>query len=701
MAITMKATPEAVLLSLHGDIGYEITTKGVGDALAKVGPGALTISINSYGGDAFAGFAIHNMLARHEGKKKVVIEGIAASAGSIIAMAGDEIVMPENAMMMIHAAHGLAMGEAEDMRQSADVLESITTAAARIYANRTGLSVEEIGALMAAETWLTAEDALARGFATSVAAPADIRLDARRLSNLPNLPAALLAITSPAAPAQTKDDRPMDPEITMAATPPAETAAATSVTAAPVRQPVPQSPVMATMEQIEAIATRSKLGADFVLAQMKAKATEQEARDAAIDLLASRGPQLTGAGRVQMVRDEGETKGRLMLNALAHKAGMKEVIEDADGNETVRPVRLEAGNNHFRGMTLVDMARESLNDRGVNTRGKTPWEIAELALSGNRFMMAGEHSSSDFPNILANTASKSLRAAYVEAPRTFVPWTQRNDLPDFKSFRPMVLNAAPSLTPIPENGSVEYGTIGEGAETWALARYGRALAIGYVAIVNDDMSAFTRAPALFAQAAARLESDIVYSALLANGNLADGGALFNNTAVTTAGGHFNLTSGGTSALTVDAAGITAVGALEERLGRQVAPGTNSPLNLRGRYLLVPTALGTAARQLFGEGYMSNTPGLTNPYASQYQVILEGRLQLGATVGTTTVSGSATGYYLIADGLDTIHWGYLRGETGPTLQSMADFDTDGMKIKVNHNFGAKAVEFRSMARSAGA
>ena len=323
-----------------------------------------------------------------------------------------------------------------------------------------------------------------------------------------------------------------------------------------------------------------------------------------------------------------------------------------------------------------------------------------MALSGARFVMAGDHSSSDFPNLLANTASKSLRAAYEEAPRTFVPWTQRNDLPDFKSFKPMVLNNAPNLLPIPENGAVEYGTIGEGAETWNLVRYGRALGIGFVAMVNDDMSAFTRLPANFAQAAARLESDIVYQQLLANGNLADGGALFNATAVTTSGGHSNLTSGGTSALSVDAAGIAAVGALEERIGRQVAPGTNSPMNLRGRYLLVPTALGTAARQLFGAGFIAATPGVVNPYATQYEVILEGRLQLGVTVGSTTNNGSATAYYLIAGGIDTIHWGYLRGESGPTLQSTVDFDTDGMKLKVNHNFGAKAVEFRGMAKSAG-
>jgi ATP-dependent protease ClpP protease subunit len=680
MPVTMKAGGDTAVLTLHGDVGFDITPQNVAAALKGAAGKALTISINTYGGDAFAGFAIHNMLARHDGPKTVVVEAVAASAGSIIAMAGDEIVMPENAFMMIHPAQGWAMGDADQARHLAELLDNISSAARRIYAQRTGLPEDEVGALMAAETWFTADQALAKGFATSVAAPADIRLDARRLATLPNLPAALAAATRPAPPADLKDKSPMNPDPTMAAIPPAAPAIA--------------EPPVATMEQVEAIASRAKLGSDFVLAQLKAKATPDQARDAALDALAAKSPQLDGAGRIVMIRDERETKARLMANALEHRAVTEQGVP-------LKGVALDDGARQFRGMSLVELARECLADRGISTRGKTPMEVAEMALSGARFVMAGEHSTSDFPNILANTASKSLRAAYEEAPRTFVPWTQRNDLPDFKSFKPMVLNNAPNLLPIPENGAVEFGTIGEGAETWSLLRYGRALSIGFVAMVNDDMSAFTRLPAAFAQAAARLESDIVYQQLLANANLSDGGALFNATAITTAGGHSNLTSGGTSALTVDAAGIAAVGALEERIGRQVAPGTNSPMNLRGRFLLAPTALGTAARQLFGAGYVAATPGVVNPYATQYEVILEARLQLGVTVGGTTNAGSATAFFLVASGIDTVHWGYLRGESGPTLQSTVDFDTDGMKLKVNHNFGAKAVEFRGMAKSAGA
>ena len=226
-------------------------------------------------------------------------------------------------------------------------------------------------------------------------------------------------------------------------------------------------------------------------------------------------------------------------------------------------------------------------------------------------------------------------------------------------------------------------------------------------MVNDDLNAFSRLPMLAAAAAARLENDLVYKVLLANGTMTEtSGALFNATATTTAGGHANLYTGNTSDMTVDADGIAAMGMLEKYINNQRAPVAKGPglgpaMRLRGRYLLVPPALSTVARQLFSPELTAGTPGVINVFRGQYQVILEPALGLGVTIGDTTTAGSDTAYYLIADGIDTVHWGYLRGENGPAISNMADFDTDGMKLKVTHNFGAAAVEWRGMAKSAGA
>lgn len=697
MTVTMRANGESATLTLHGDVGYDITPQGVADALKQAGDKPITVSINTYGGDAFAGFAIHNMLARHPGQKTVVVEGVAASAGSIIAMAGDRIVMPDNAFMMVHPAQGWATGDADQARHLADLLDNISAAARRIYAQRTGLSEDDVGALMSAETWLTAEQAVAKGFATETAAPAEIRLDARRLASLPNLPAALAAIIRPAQPAQHKEPRLMETEVTLAAQSPATptTAAIPATLTPPAPPPVPVVAV-ATMGELEGIAARAKLGADFVLAQMKAGATLGAATDAALDAVAAQVPQLPNGGRVQMIRDERDTRRTLIGEAIAHMA-------DPTRNE------MSEGARQYRGKRLVQLAELCLADAGVRTAGMSPWEIAEMALSpGARgYRMAGEHSSSDFTNILANTASKALRAAYTEAPRTFTPWTQRMDLPDFKSFTSMNLSAFAPLTPVAEGGGVNYSSVSDSGQAWALARYNGGIAITFVAMVNDDMSAFSRLPALAAAAAARLESDLVYKTLLANGAMTEtGGNLFNATAITTAGGHANLASGSTSDLTADADGITAMGVLARYIANQRAPVASGPgkgpaMGLRGRYLLVPSTVETVALQLFSPDLVPGVPSVINPRRRSYEVIVEPRLNLGVTIGDTTTSGSDTAYYLVADGIDTVNWGYLRGESGPTISSQADFDTDGMKLKVVHHFGAAAVEWRGMAKSAGA
>lgn len=679
--VRLAASKDAATLYLHGDIGWEVTPAAVAQALKGAVGKPLTVSVDSYGGDAFNGIAIHNMIARHDGPKTVIVESIAASAASVIAMAGDRIIMPSNTFMMIHNASGFAMGPAEVQRDVADLLDNISSAARRVYAARTGLSEEEVGAMMDAETWMTAEEAVAKGFATETAAPADIRLDARRLAAFAHVPAALAA-SPPGSP-------PAHPPETIMNAPAAPAPAPAPTLAAPAPAPINPLAGIATLSVLEDIAGRAKLGADWVLAQMKASATEQQARDAAIDAMAARAsvPAMSGA---IITRDARETRVELMTNAIMHR-----------GNPAVK---LEEGAREFRGMTMLDMARESLAAGGVKVRGKTAMEIAEMALSGGRYRMeGGEHTTSDLPNVFANVMNKTLRNAYEESPRTFQAWANPTTLPDFKQGRLIALSAAPSLMPMNEAGEVTYGQISDGAELWNLVRYGRGIGISYVSIVNDDLSAMTRLPAMFGSAAARLESDVVYAQLLANGNLADGGALFNATVITTTGGHDNLTSGGTSALTADAAGIKAVGALEEKINKQVAPGTSSPLNLRGGFLLMPPALGTIGRQLFSGAVINSQPNTQNVYMAQYQPIIEGRLQLGMTIGATAYTGSATAFYVVAakGSIDTITYGYLEGQNGPVIQSTIDFDTDGMKLKVNHNFGAKAVDYRGLAKSAGA
>jgi ATP-dependent Clp protease protease subunit len=126
----------------------------------------IALHINSPGGDVFDGLAIYNTLLAHKARKVVYIDGVAASIASVIALAGDEIHIAANATVMIHNPWGFAMGDAAEMRKQADLLDKVAESIIGTYATRTGQSSEQIATWMAAETWMGADEAVARGFAT-------------------------------------------------------------------------------------------------------------------------------------------------------------------------------------------------------------------------------------------------------------------------------------------------------------------------------------------------------------------------------------------------------------------------------------------------------------------------------------------------------------------------------------------------------
>ena len=132
----------------------------------------INVRINSPGGNVFDGIAIMNSIAGHDAKVTTIVDGLAASAASFIALAGDEVVMRPGAEMMIHDAWGLSVGNADDMRSLADQLDRTSNTLAGLYAAKTGDDVDDMRALMRAETWFSADEAVAAGLADRVEAPA-------------------------------------------------------------------------------------------------------------------------------------------------------------------------------------------------------------------------------------------------------------------------------------------------------------------------------------------------------------------------------------------------------------------------------------------------------------------------------------------------------------------------------------------------
>jgi HK97 family phage prohead protease len=162
-------------LLVYDDIGENfwtgggVTAKMVRQAIDAAGEfNGIVVRINSPGGDAFEGVAIFNVLRAHKKPVTTYVDGLAASAASVIAMAGDKRIMGVNTMMMIHNASSIVYGDHNEMRQMADVLEKISDSIGMTYVARSGKTAEEVKALMDAESWMSAQDCMDNGFCTGV-----------------------------------------------------------------------------------------------------------------------------------------------------------------------------------------------------------------------------------------------------------------------------------------------------------------------------------------------------------------------------------------------------------------------------------------------------------------------------------------------------------------------------------------------------
>lgn len=407
--------------------------------------------------------------------------------------------------------------------------------------------------------------------------------------------------------------------------------------------------------------------------------TVDQARAAILDEVAVRDAASGGhrnvSGGITTVTDEHATRMAGIQEAILHRV--------------LPTTQLTDNGRQYRGMNLIEVGREMLEAQGVRTRGMSRMELAGRMLSHRS---ANMHSTSDFANLFANVANKRLRNAYDENPGTYGRWARRApNAPDFKNMSVVQLSGAPELLRTNEHGEFKYGAMSDGAETYALLTYGRIVAITRQAIVNDDLRSFDRLVGAFGNSSRRLENATVYSQLTANAAMADTGLLFNATAVTTAGGHANLATGGGSVLQMSSL-TTGRTAMRLQKGLQ-----SEPLNLAPVHLIVPAALEQTAYQLTSANYVPATKTEINEFRAG------GRTALEPIVEPILDASSSTAWYLAASNgqIDTVEYCYLDGAEGPVIESEMGFEVDGVSYKCRLDFAAKAVDFRGLYKSAGA
>jgi ATP-dependent Clp endopeptidase proteolytic subunit ClpP len=158
-----------VEISIYDEIGFGgVTAKDFMAEVKQFKGQHIHLRINSVGGSVIEGAAIYNALRRHKGGLTVHVDGLAASMASVIAMAGEEVYIADNAMLMIHNPWSMTMGDADDLRKEADVLDKLKNTLVNAYARKTGMETNDIAAMMDEETWLNATQSVAMGFADEI-----------------------------------------------------------------------------------------------------------------------------------------------------------------------------------------------------------------------------------------------------------------------------------------------------------------------------------------------------------------------------------------------------------------------------------------------------------------------------------------------------------------------------------------------------
>jgi phage head maturation protease len=427
--------------------------------------------------------------------------------------------------------------------------------------------------------------------------------------------------------------------------------------------------------EIRALASEARM-AELGNQHITTGSTLGQFRAALLEELVNReAPNVDNNVSITVGLEHAEKRAAALANVIRHRAD--------------NSVQLLPGAGEFRGMSLLEMARDTLEAHGVKTRGMSGQEIASAAFAHRSG--SGYHSTSDFPAILGNVVNSTLRAGYEAAGQTFRPLVHQVTVPNFKEVARSQLGEAPGLEKVNESGEFKRGTMTEGQEKYKIATYGKIIGITRQAIVNDDLGAFGRIPQSFGVQAAQLESDLVWYQILANPVMGDSVALFH-------ANHKNLA-------TAAALGIAPIGKMRTAMAQQTGLDGKTVLNIVPATLIVPVALETEAEQLLRSTYYPQSASAAAPDSMRrLRIISEPRLDNGISnpsIGPV-VAGSATAFYLAASPtqVDVVELAYLEGSQGVYTETRQGFDVDGLEVKVRLDVGAKTIDHRGLQKNAG-
>lgn len=391
------------------------------------------------------------------------------------------------------------------------------------------------------------------------------------------------------------------------------------------------------------------------------------------------------------------------LFAAARDGLIMRTLRAAGSRQTIE--RPAAGHEDFRNMKLSRMAEMYAERLGCDVRRMAQKDIALVAMghpgTANRFRIQRDayHTTGSFSNLLLDAANKTLLAGYEEAPFTWNMWARdAGTTADFKNINRIRFSEMGTPEMVPEGKEYKDAGMSDTKETYKINKYGNMFTVTWETVVNDDLDAISRIPAMQGAACRRLQNQAVYGVLTANAAMADTGALFNATAQTTAGGHANLATG---------AGAPSVTTLNTAyISMMTKKGLRSDviLNIQPAFLIVPAAISATALQLLGSiadpsvgGSVAGNSNSKNIYGPN------GDRPLKVIVEPLLDANSSTAWYLAANNsqVDTVEITFLEGEQSPVLENEWDFDKDVYKYKVRQTFGVAPIDFRGLYKHNGA
>ena len=670
---------------IYGDIGQSWWEDTVSAAqfvkdIAAIDAAHITVRINSIGGSVPDGIAIYNAIKRHAATVTTVVDGMALSIASLIAMAGDTVQVAENAVFMVHAPWTYAGGNAVALREQADMLDTWAAAMATSYAAKTGKPQADMLALLTdgKDHWYTAAEAVEMGFADQAVAASPEAIQASASFNLSRfsqgVPAAVQARLNPAAAAATTPVAQAIPSPTGATMPQSvnPTAAAHQQPATPDEAAIRASAVAAESQRrtdiraaFQPFASREGM-AD--LATQLENDTTVSVQAAHQRILAKLGENTTpvAGNRVITTEDEVDKRRAAMASALLLRAGVAPAAE-----------RDAAGANPFRGRTLLAMAEASLQAAGINTaRMGDRREIVASAFT---------QSGSDFPVLLENVMHKTLLSAYGLQALTWSRFCKRGTVSDFRAHGRYRVGSLGNLQSKNELGEYKQIAIPDGEKSSiTAATKGFILSISREAVINDDLGALTDQASAMGRAAARTVEADVYALLLSNSGLgptmSDGKTLIH-------ADHGNVATG--AAMSVDA-----FDAMRVLMAQQKDVSGNDFLDLRPDVLLCPIGLGGTAKVINGAEFDTSV-------SSKFQVPNKVRGLFRDIVDSPRLTGNP--YWALANVNEAaaLEVAFLDGNSEPFMELETAFTTDGARYKVRLDYGVAGHDWRGAVRNAGA